>query len=218
MSRLESRERGRVNAGTARGWARLVPKGRLSPSRMARGQTLRVWAAGLFLGLVILGCRMVTPAELATFESHGYAGRSQAQLFAATVTSLKSLGFDVVLADKGAFRIKTAPKVVMVHAVASSSSTAVAMSDTVAWTIDVTAGPSGAALHAEPRLYSAGQSIEATKLNYDFADKMFKTLYDEIDSNLPGGAPAPAVAPTTAVAVTAAAPSVVAVKPLDARK
>jgi hypothetical protein len=139
----------------------------------------------LFAVLFAAGCT-VTPAQLATFETHDYAGRSQRQVYGAVVTSLKSLGYEVVLADKSAFRVKTAPKEVMVHA-SGGYGTATATSDSVAWTIDVTSTASGASLHAEPRLYSAGQSIEALRLNASFADRLFNTLYGEIDSNLPKG-------------------------------
>jgi hypothetical protein len=142
-------------------------------------------------------CRIVTPQELADFETHHYPGRSQAEVFAATVTALKAIGYEVILADKAAYRIKTAPKTVVVHAAATSSSTAVATSNAVGWNIDVLAASGGASMHAEPRLYSAGSSIDPSTLNYDYADNMFRTLYTEIDSDLaPPGVTPPAPAPS----------------------
>jgi hypothetical protein len=153
--------------------------------------------AVLFAALSGSACRIVTPQELVNFETHAYPGRSQADVFAATVTALKSIGYEVVLADKAAFRIKTAPKIVMVHAAATSSSTAVATNDTVGWNIDVLSASDGASMHAEPRLYRGGASVEPSTLNYDFADNMFRTLYAEIDSDLPapGAAAAKDAAP-----------------------
>jgi hypothetical protein len=152
--------------------------------------------------LAMLGCRLVTPQELVNFETHVYPGHTQAQVFDATVLALKSIGFDVVVADKAAFRIKTAPKVVVVHAAATSSSTAVASSDTVAWNIDVLSASDGASMHAEPRLYRAGSSVDTSTLLYDFADNMFRTLYSEIDSDLPP----PGQAPPAATSGAAKAP------------
>jgi hypothetical protein len=149
----------------------------------------RLRFAILALGSLLLGigCRIVTPQELANFESHPYPGHSQAEVYGATVTALKSIGYEIVLADKGSFRIKTAPKVVMVHAAATSSSTAVALNDTVGWNIDVLSSSDGAILHAEPRLYRGGNAVEPSTILYDFADNLFRTLYAEIDSDMPAG-------------------------------
>ena len=150
-------------------------------------------------------CRIVTPQELVDFETHAYPGRSQSEVFAATVTALKAIGYEVVLADKAAFRVKTAPKVVMVHAAATSSNTAIATSDTVAWDIDVLAASGGASMHAEPRLYRGGSSVESSNLMFDFADNLFRTLYTEIDSDLPRSGNAPPAAPSAVAAKTAPA-------------
>jgi hypothetical protein len=139
------------------------------------------------LSLLVAGCgRTVTPAELEAYEQHGYAGQSRGAVFKATVTALRSLGYDVVLADASSGRVKTAPKVVVVHAARTSSSTAIVAGDSVAWTVDVSGDTHGARVHAEPRLYSAGQSVPPERLNQEFADKMFSTLYSEIATNLPG--------------------------------
>lgn len=132
--------------------------------------------------------RPVTPAELEAYESRSYAGQSRQKVFAASVTALRSLGYEVVLADAATGRVKTAPKVVVVHAVRTSSSTAIAAGDSVAWTIDVSAENGGARVHAEPRLYSAGQSVAATRLNQQYAESTFSTLYQEIADNLVGEA------------------------------
>jgi hypothetical protein len=167
----------------------------------------RVWI--FFLGALALAgataCRIVTPQELVDFETHAYPGRSQSDVFTATVTALKAMGYEVVLAERAAFRIKTAPKVVMVHAAATSSSTAVATSDTVAWDIDVLAASGGASMHAEPRLYRGSSSVQPSDLLFDFADNLFRTLYTEIDSDLPHtGKPPPASSAVAAKTAPAA--------------
>ena len=150
----------------------------------ARQNTTR-WALVFGLVLALSACgRAVTPAELDAYEAHSYEASSKDQVVQATVTALRSLGYEVVAVDNATGRIKTAPKVVVVHASRVSSSTAVASSDTLAWTIDVTAAGRGANLHAEPRVYSAGQALEATKMNSEYARRTFATLYTEIDSNL----------------------------------
>ena len=142
----------------------------------------------VFLASVVMlaGCgRTVTPEELDHYESRSFAGDKK-QVYRATVTALRSLGYEVVASEETSGRVKTAPKIVNVQAAATSRYTAVAASNTIAWTITVTPGPNGAVVHAEPRLYSAGNSVEATQLNSDYADRTFNTLYDEIQSNLPG--------------------------------
>jgi hypothetical protein len=128
--------------------------------------------------------RTVTPAELDAYESRSYAGYDKKQVLRATVTALRSLGYEVVAVDDKAGRVKTAPKLVVVHAARTSSTTAVAVGDSIAWTVDVSTATRGASVHAEPRLYSSGQAVEATRLNHDYADRTFKTLYSEIESNL----------------------------------
>jgi hypothetical protein len=153
------------------------------------------------LCVALAGCgRTVTPAELDRYETRTYAGHSRAEAFHATVTALKSLGYEIALADEDSGRVKTAPKIVAVHAAAVSSYHAVATGDAVAWTVDVASADGGATVHAVPRPYSAGQALEPTRLNADFADRTFRTLYAEIESNLSSqtttsSAPAPSTKP-----------------------
>lgn len=142
-------------------------------------------AASALLLLALGGCgRTVTPAELDGYETRSFDGYDKKQVLNATVVALRSLGYEVVAVDAASGRVKTAPKLVAVHAVRTSSSTAVATGDSVAWTIDVAPAAHGAKMHAEPRLYAHGQSVDATRLNFDYADRTFKTLYAEIQSNL----------------------------------
>jgi hypothetical protein len=146
----------------------------------------RIIAFVASLGLVSLtACgRTVTPAELQAYEDHSYDGQSKADVFRATIIALKSLGYEIVDADAARGHIKTAPKLMVVQAARTSSTTAMAVGSSVAWTIDVSPSSGGAALHALPRLYRAGESVDPNRLNADFADRTFSTLYAEIESNL----------------------------------
>jgi hypothetical protein len=147
----------------------------------------------LALVLAAVACgRTVTPAELRDFEARTYSSHSKSQVYKATLIALRSQGYEIVATD-GENRIKTGPKLVVVHAARTSSSTAIASGDSVAWTIDVAPEPKGTSVHAEPRLYSGGQAVDATRLNYSYAQRLFATLYGEIEQNLEGTA-----APTAA--------------------
>ncbi len=139
------------------------------------------------LGLVACG-RTVTPAELQAYEERAYDGQTKAEVFKATVTALKSLGYEIVEADAARGRVKTAPKLMVVQAARTSSTTAMAVGNSVAWTIDVASSAQGATVHAVPRLYRAGESVDPSRLNADFADRTFTTLYGEIADNLTGHA------------------------------
>lgn len=156
----------------------------------------RLLAVALILACASLAAcgRPVTAAELDGLETRSYAGRSREEVVRATVTALQSLGYEVVAVDAKSGRVNTAPKLVVVHAARVSSGTAVAMGDSIAWTIDVTPSAGAAQLHAEPRLYSAGQSRPATDLNSEYATRAFSTLYGEIERNLPGSASTTSVA------------------------
>jgi hypothetical protein len=134
--------------------------------------------------IVVTGCRPITAAELEQYGTRTYPGRSKGQMMRVIGTSLRSLGYEIALIEDG--RVKTAPKLVVVHA-SGNEYGARATGSSVAWTIDVSSSGSNAIVHAMPRGYEAGQAIEATKFNYDYAKKAFQTLFDEIDSNLPGG-------------------------------
>jgi hypothetical protein len=143
----------------------------------------------------------MTPAELAQHESHPYPGHSKSQVFSAATSALRSLGYEIVTSDAASGRIKTAPKLVTVTAYGSSS-TAVASGNSLAWTLDVSSGDDGAMLHAEPRGYSAGQLVEASRMNGSFLERSFETLYGEIDEDMPGAGAKPAATPSTSKGVT----------------
>lgn len=141
----------------------------------------------LFLAAILIaaGCgRVMTPAELARHESRAFPGRSKDQVFRATIVALRSEGYEIVSADPGEGRVKTAPKVIGAQA-AGGKYTAVATSTSFAWTVDVRSDAAGAAMHAEPRGYSGAQLVPADAMNADWLEKAFAQLYREIDENLP---------------------------------
>ncbi len=149
--------------------------------------------AARFCGRLVLACAVTTipgcvmalsPADLARAENHAYPGRTKAQVYGATVTALRSLGYEIVVADAGAGLIKTSPKLVTATAQANSYG-AVATENSVAWTIGVTPIPGGVGLHADPRGYSGGQTVPADQISGYYLQRLFDTLYTEIDSNLP---------------------------------
>jgi hypothetical protein len=138
---------------------------------------------------------MVTPAELRDYETRSFRGHGNAEVFKASLVALRSQGYQIVSVDPAGGRIKTGPKLVVVHAARTGAGTAIAAGDSVAWTLDVSAAGNGATVHAEPRLYSAGQAVEATRLNHDYADRLFATLYREIEDNLSFATTTSAVTP-----------------------
>ncbi len=161
------------------------------PSRARRVRaSVRVTLATLLLSLAFAlsagACLPLSPADLARAENHAYPGRTKAQAFRATATALRSLGFEIVVADEGAGLLKTAPKVMSATAYGSQYS-AVATENSVAWTIGIQSIPGGAGLHADPRGYSGGQLVPADQINGPFLQSLFNTLYAEIDTNLPPG-------------------------------
>lgn len=171
--------------------------------RHYRGRMLiRTFATAVAAGALLAGCGMpMSPAQLAQHEAHPYPGRSKGQVFSAATTALRSLGYEIVTSNAATGRIKTAPKLVTVTAYGSSS-TAVASGNSLAWTLEVSSGDDGALLHAEPRGYSAGQIVDASRINGSFLERSFATLYGEIDDDLPGGDAKTAARPSSSKGVT----------------
>jgi hypothetical protein len=132
-----------------------------------------------------LACGMpMTPADLALAENHAYPGRTKAQVFHATVTALRSQGYEIIVSDAGSGLIKTAPKVLTAVAYGNSYG-AVATENAVGWTVGVTPIAGGVGLHADPRGYSGGQGVGPDQMNGAYLERLFNTLYAEIDANLP---------------------------------
>jgi hypothetical protein len=61
--------------------------------------------------------RTITPAEVEELGRRSYPGRAPSELMTASQTASMTLGYEIVVADASSGRIKTAPKVVVVHAV-----------------------------------------------------------------------------------------------------
>ncbi len=151
-----------------------------------------LFASACLAGLLAFssGCltqRVMTPAELEQHESHPYAGQSKARVFEATSTALRSMGYEIVVRDAASGRLKTAPKLIMVRAV-SDGYNAMASSREIAWTVDVSDASGGTVVHAEPRGFAGGQSVDASHMDASFLESSFDTLYSEIESNLPKAA------------------------------
>jgi TonB family protein len=132
--------------------------------------------------------RTITPAEIEQRGTKPYPGKSPAQVMKASVVALKTLGFDVVVADAG--KVKTAPKTIQVSAVGGAYS-ATAIEDALAWTLDVDAASDGSVIHAHPRSYRNGQPLDERNLGYNYMSHAFSDLFKEIDDNLPGGVTRP---------------------------
>ena len=143
----------------------------------------------------------MSPAQLEQHEAHAYPGHTKAQVFSAATSALRSLGYEIVTSDAATGRIKTAPKLVTVTAYGSSS-TAVASDNSLAWTLEVSSGADGALLHAEPRGYTAGNLVDASRMNGSFLERSFATLYGEIDDDMPGADSKAAAKPSPSKGVT----------------
>jgi hypothetical protein len=132
--------------------------------------------------------RTITPDEIEQRGTKPYPGKSPAQVMKASVVALKTLGFDVVVADGG--KVKTAPKTIQVTAVGGAYS-ASSYEDALAWTLDVDAASDGSVIHAHPRSYRNGQPLDERNLSYNYMSHAFSDLFKEIDGNLPGGVKRP---------------------------
>jgi hypothetical protein len=136
---------------------------------------------------VVAGCpRTITPAEVEQYGTRAYKGPNKSQTVVATSLALRTLGYDVVLADVDGGVIKTAPKVVQVHAVGSKYS-ASSIEDALAWTVTITSTPNGTLVRARPRPYRNGQPLDDTALIESTMHRTFDELFKEIESDLPKG-------------------------------
>jgi hypothetical protein len=136
--------------------------------------------------------RTITPDEIEQHGTKPYPGKSQAQVMKASVVALKTLGFEVVVADAASGKVKTAPKTIQVSAVGGAYS-ATAIEDALSWTLDVDAASNGSVIHAHPRSYRNGQPLDERNLGYNYMNRAFTDLFKEIDDNLPGGVTRPSV-------------------------
>jgi hypothetical protein len=145
----------------------------------------------------LVGCpRAITPAEIDRNGTKTYYGRDAGQVVHATVSALKTLGYEVVVADVAGGKVKTAPKLVQVTAVGNAYS-ATALQDSLAWSIEFVKASDGTVVRLHPRFFRNGQPIDESMINADPMNKAFADLFREIDDNLPAGGAKPATTPST---------------------
>ncbi len=144
-----------------------------------------LFVAATLLASLVGACGLpLSPADLARDENHYIPARSRAQVYRATVTALRTLGYQIVVSDEASGKIKTAPKVVTATAYGNGYG-AVATENAIGWIIDVTVVQGGALVHAEPRGYTGGQVVLASNMNGQYLEGLFGTLYQEIDTDVP---------------------------------
>ena len=134
-------------------------------------------------GTFLSGCgRTITPDQVKALAKRSYAGRKRDELVKASVIALKTLGFQVVVEDAESGVVKTAPKPLVATA-SGSASTAIAVTNDLAWTIEVTPAGEGVDVQATPRASSGGPSYDGP-YDADYMEKAVADLFKEIESNL----------------------------------
>jgi hypothetical protein len=140
-------------------------------------------SVGLAGAAVLAGCaRTITPDQVKALGRRSYAGRSRPEVVKASVVALKTLGFEVVVEDAESGVVKTAPKPLVATA-SGTATTAVAVTNDLAWMIEVTAAGDGVDVQATPRASSGGQSYDGP-YDADYMEKAILDLFKEIESNL----------------------------------
>lgn len=152
---------------------------------MRRRALLGIIGVGAFaastVGLVACA-RTLTPDQVKLLGKRSYRGRSRAELVQASAIALKTLGYEVVVQDTDTGQVKTAPKALVAMA-SGTATTAVAVTNDMAWLLEVTTAGDGVDVQATPRARSAGQAYDGP-LNADYMEKAFAELFQEIESNL----------------------------------
>lgn len=152
-------------------------------------------ARAFFLVCLVLGGAIaqtacappLTAANVEEWGTRSYAGATRRIAFRATVGALKSLGYETAIVDEGVGRIKTAPKLLVVHA-SGSRYGARATGSSLAWDVDVTVAGGAAIIRARPRGDEGGQGVPIERMNAEYVKRMYDALFTEIESNLPAGA------------------------------
>lgn len=134
-----------------------------------------------------IGCaRSLTAADIQEHGTRRFAGHAQREVTGASIAALRTLGFDVAVADQNGGHVKSAPKLLQVYAVGGPYS-ATALRDELAWSIDVSSAPDGVLVYARPRAFRNGQAMDDSEMNADYMERAFADLFREIESNLSGG-------------------------------
>jgi len=129
------------------------------------------------------GCaRTITAAQVNALGKRTYAGQTREALVKASAVALKTLGYEVVVEDAESGVIKTAPKPLVATA-SGTATTAIAVTNDLAWMIEVTGTSDGVAVQATPRASSGGQSYDGP-FDADYMEKAIIDLFKEIESNL----------------------------------
>lgn len=138
----------------------------------------------LLAGATLLaGCgRTITPDQVKALAKRSYAGRKRDELVKASVTALKTLGFEVVVEDTETGTVKTAPKALVATA-SGTATTAIAVTNDLAWTIEVTNAGDGVDVQATPRASQGGQTYDGP-YDADYMERVVADLFKEIESNL----------------------------------
>src|SRR5688572_11531276 len=95
---------------------------------------LLAFAAGAALGCTPV--RLVSAADLSHYGTRPFH-QPKAEVVRATATALKTLGYEVTVADETSGKVKTSPKVAVIGAVRTSSYTAVGYQSAIAWSLEV---------------------------------------------------------------------------------
>ena len=177
-------------------------------SSLLLSASLFVGFVGMASSLVACAPRSITPAEIDHNGTKTFYGRDAGSVGRASVAALRTLGFDVVVTDMVAGKIKTAPKVVAVHAVGNQYA-ATALQDSLAWTVELVRASDGTVVRLHPRFFRNGQPIDNSQIAAAPMNRAFVDLFREIDENLPGG---------SASTSTTSAPVVPAAKTNNASK
>ncbi|MBS2028068.1 MAG: hypothetical protein JST54_09215 [Deltaproteobacteria bacterium] len=145
---------------------------------------LRARLALIVAPLMLAACfTPLTQQDVDQYGTRAYPHASKSQAYHASLAALKSLGYETAVTEPGSGRIKTAPKILVVHA-HGSSTVASATESSLAWDIDVSPGARGSIVRARPRGYEGGQALSLDKMNADYMKRTYDTLFAEIESNL----------------------------------
>jgi hypothetical protein len=147
-----------------------------------RRRSFLVSPVGL-LALELAACaRTITPDQVKVLARRTYDGHTRADVVKASSLALKTLGYQVVVEDADAGMVKTAPKPLLAMASGNATS-AVAVTNDLAWMIEVSAEGDGVAVQATPRASAGGQSYDGP-YDADYIEKAIIDLFKEIESNL----------------------------------
>ena len=161
-------------------------KSSIVPSMLRRSFLVLALTASATTLFVLTGCaRTLSPADVQSLARRTYPGHQRAEVVNASATALKTLGYEVVVADTSNGRVKTAPKALVVTA-AGSAYAAVAVSNDLAWSLEVTESSDGVVVQATPRASSGGTSYDGP-MDADYMEKAIADLFKEIESNLSPG-------------------------------